>query len=64
MWCAAKHGKYEKMAALNKTKSTYRDKFYLPGCNYYKIRAYRYVNGKKQYSSLSDVCGAYVTIRK
>lgn len=64
MWCAAKHGKYEKMATLNKSKSTYKDKFYQPGCNYYKIRAYRYVDGKKMYSGLSEVCGAYVTIRK
>lgn len=64
MWCAAKHGKYEKMATMDKTKSTYKDKFYQTGCNYYKIRAFKYVNGKKKYSCLSTVCGAYVTIRK
>lgn len=55
-WSATPNGKFEKIATISKgSKSSYKDKYHFSGMNYYKVRAYKFVDGKKRYSCFSKV---------
>ena len=64
-WCLTKNGKYEKIASVKAGKSLeYKDKFYLTGRNYYKVRAYKKINGKKVYGCLSKPSSVNAVIKQ
>ena len=51
----SKDGKYKKIATVKSTKTTYKDtKFEYDNTYYYKIRAYKKVDGKNKYSKYSS----------
>jgi len=60
-----KEGKYAKVKAVASTKRTYIDSGLKPSTKYYyKVRAYRVVSGKKQYSVYSSIQWAKTKAKK
>lgn len=63
-WSEKKNGTYQRIATI-KGKNTleYHDMFYVTGKNYYKVKAYKDVDGKRVYGSESDVAGVNAIIK-
>lgn len=63
-WSEKKNGRYQRIATVKGGNiHTYSDAFFVTGKNYYKVKAYKDINGKRVYGSASDAAGVNAVIK-
>ena len=63
-WSEKKNGRYQRIATVKgENIHTYSDAFFVTGKNYYKVKAYKDINGKRVYGSASDAAGVNAVIK-
>ena len=63
-WSEKKNGRYQRIATVKGGNiHTYSDAFFVTGKNYYKVKAYKDINGKRVYGSASDETGVNAVIK-